>query len=58
MRPATYRCRLRSAAEHDTFAERGRRRLAEVEGGHIQLGQRLHQSEAGLLVVAEHMTGH
>ena len=33
-------------------------RIAERERRHVELRQRLHQAEAGLLVVAEHVAGH
>ena len=46
------------AADHDALADRRGARLADLERRHVELGQRLHQTEAGLLVVAEHMAGH
>ena len=46
------------AADHDAFADRGGCELADFERRHFELGQRLNQAEAGLLVVAEHMARH
>ena len=46
------------AAKDDALADRSRRRLPEFERRHVELGERLHQAEAGFLIVAEHVAGH
>ena len=46
------------AADHDALADRGRGRLADLERRHVELGERLHQSESGFLVIAQHVTRH
>ena len=46
------------SANDDAFAKRGRRRLAELQRRHVEFGKRLHQPEAGLLIIAKHVAGH
>ena len=46
------------AADHHALADRGIGGLADVERGHVELGERLHQAKPGLLIVAEHMARH
>ena len=46
------------AADDDALADRGRGRFADLERRHVELGERLHQAKAGLLVVAEHVPRH
>ena len=46
------------AGDHDALADRGRGGLADLERRHVELGERLNEAEAGLLVVAQHMAGH
>src|ERR1044072_5627243 len=45
-------------ADHDVFVERDHGGVAERERRKVELGERLHQPEAGRLVVAEHVALH
>src|SRR4029077_13261436 len=45
------------AGDHDALADRGRGGLADLEPRHVELGERLNEAEAGLLVVAQNRAG-